>query len=518
MTITDPPLADKTELYINESSTATANVDSEIDTIVNKLPTQTSIEQTECKEDAGVVVVLEEENKITEYSIKEKLSRKRKWFILSIVALQGFLGPLTSSIYVPAISQVKHSFRTTSTAINATISLYVFIMGFAPLLWASLSERQGRRTVYLSAIFVYFMTTIGCALAQSIELFTALRAFQSVGASASQAVGAGTITDLFDVHQRGNAMGLFLLGPLVGPVVGPIAGGFINEYLDWRYIFWLLSGMGGLIFILVLFFVPETSAIILMKRSEFKVAHPNSRKQYILARIFGFEHEESIWKSMLRPFKFILLPAVILSTTPYSIAYGFMYFVIASLPHQLSYHYHYTSYQIGLAYLANGLGNAIGAFISGKWADRALNKIAVENKDKKKHLEVRLTPMWLGIILLPAGELIYGWCVHRSLNVFAGFTGLFLLGLGVGMVQTPCNTYIVDLYQNHSASAMSAGNLLRCISAGCTPLVAPTLIAKIGNDWSMTILAIISLMSGVCIFVVQRYGQSWQQKSNSRLN
>lgn len=38
-----------------------------------------------------------------------------------------------------------------------------------------------------------------------------------------------TITDLFDIHERGNAMGLFLLGPLVGPVVGPIVGGFINE-------------------------------------------------------------------------------------------------------------------------------------------------------------------------------------------------------------------------------------------------------------------------------------------------
>ena len=31
------------------------------------------------------------------------------------------------------------------------------------------------------------------------------------------------------MHERGNAMGLFLLGPLVGPVIGPIAGGFISE-------------------------------------------------------------------------------------------------------------------------------------------------------------------------------------------------------------------------------------------------------------------------------------------------
>ena len=44
-----------------------------------------------------------------------------------------------------------------------------------------------------------------------------------------------TITDLFLVHERGNAMGLFFLGPLIGPVVGPIAGGYINQCKYYRY-------------------------------------------------------------------------------------------------------------------------------------------------------------------------------------------------------------------------------------------------------------------------------------------
>ena len=86
-----------------------------------------------------------------------------------------------------------------------------------------------------------------------------------------------------------------------------------------------------------------------------------------------------------------------------------------------------------------------------------------------------------------------------------------LVGLGVGVVQTPCNTYIVDIYQKHSASAMSVANLLRCISAGCTPLIAPTLIESIGNGWSMTILAILSILSGVCILLIQKFGAKWRE-------
>lgn len=82
----------------------------------------------------------------------------------------------------------------------------------------------------------------------------------------------------------------------------------------------------------------------------------------------------------------------------------------------------------------------------------------------------------------------------------------------MGVVQTPSNTYIVDAYQKHSASAMSAANLLRCISAGCTPLIAPTLIGKIGNGWSMTILSVLSTMSGICIFIIGRYGPKWRER------
>jgi MFS family permease len=41
--------------------------------------------------------------------------------------------------------------------------------------------------------------------------------------------GIRTITDIFSASERGNAMGLFFLGPLIGPVLGPLAGGYINQ-------------------------------------------------------------------------------------------------------------------------------------------------------------------------------------------------------------------------------------------------------------------------------------------------
>lgn len=171
--------------------------------------------------------------------------------------------------------------------------------------------------------------------------------------------------------------------------------------------------MGGLIFVMILFFLPETSAIILRKRKQFKEKGRDYEKS---------EEKENLLQSMARPFKFFAKPVVILSTTPYSIAYGFMYFVIASLPHQLASHYNFSSYQIGLAYLSNGIGNALGALLSGKLSDRALSRV----DEKLRVPEFRLSPMWIGIFVLPIGELMYGWCVERNIHFMASLTGLFL--------------------------------------------------------------------------------------------
>lgn len=59
------------------------------------------------------------------------------------------------------------------------------------MIWAALSERYGRRFVYIGATLVYVASTVGCAESPNIGVFVMMRVFQSIGASAAQAVGAG---------------------------------------------------------------------------------------------------------------------------------------------------------------------------------------------------------------------------------------------------------------------------------------------------------------------------------------
>ncbi|ORX47209.1 MFS general substrate transporter, partial [Hesseltinella vesiculosa] len=183
-------------------------------------------------------------------------------------------------------------------------------------------------------------------------------------------------------------------------------------------------------------------------------------------------------------------PVLLLGSLPLALAYGFMYFMIASLPHLLVDNYNLSRTKVGLAYLPNGIGNALGALISGVASDRFMETKTGDTPRPER----RLALVWLGILALFIGEILYGWSVQYKINMALVMIGLFLLGVGVGFIQSPTNTYLVDVYAEISASAISASNLLRCTMAGITPLLAPTMISAIGNGWSLTLLGLITLL------------------------
>jgi MFS family permease len=62
-----------------------------------------------------------------------------------------------------------------------------------------------------------------------MPLFILMRCLQATGSSAVVAVGAGSLADMFEVHERGQKLGLFYGMPLLGPSIGPLIGGALGN-------------------------------------------------------------------------------------------------------------------------------------------------------------------------------------------------------------------------------------------------------------------------------------------------
>src|SRR5689334_24652088 len=76
----------------------------------------------------------------------------------------------------------------------------------------------------------------------------------------------GVLSDCFYPEQRGRAIAIYSLAPLLGPAVGPIAGGFIAQNTTWRWCFWSTTIFTGVVQCFGFFFLQETYAPELLGR------------------------------------------------------------------------------------------------------------------------------------------------------------------------------------------------------------------------------------------------------------
>lgn len=195
---------------------------------------------------------------VPEYHDARECPKMMKLGTILIVAFAAITGPMGASVMLPAIDDIVKDFDTTVTMVNVSVGIYLLSLGIFPLWWSTFSERHGRRSVYLVSFVMLFAFSIGAALSPSINALIIFRVFCGGCSASVQAVGAGTVGDLYIPSERGTAMGIYYLGPLMGPFLSPILGGIVAEYFGWRATQWLLVIISGLNVILILFFLPET--------------------------------------------------------------------------------------------------------------------------------------------------------------------------------------------------------------------------------------------------------------------
>jgi predicted MFS family arabinose efflux permease len=81
-------------------------------------------------------------------------------------------------------------------------------------------ELYGRRRLYQICNLLFLAFNIACGEAPNLGCLLAFRFLAGCAGVAPLTIGAGSIADLMVPEQRGSAMALFSLGPLLGPIIG----------------------------------------------------------------------------------------------------------------------------------------------------------------------------------------------------------------------------------------------------------------------------------------------------------
>ncbi|KAL8700614.1 MAG: hypothetical protein Q9201_005356 [Fulgogasparrea decipioides] len=443
-------------------------------------------------------------------------SIKRKWAATFVVSGFTFISPVSSSMVAPALKVISEDFGISSSAVaNITLSIFVLAYAVGPLFLGPLSEIFGRVYILQLSNLFYFAWNLACGFAQNTPEMMVFRFLSGVGGSAPLAIGGGVLSDCWLPEQRGKAMGIYSLAPLLGPAVGPIAGGFITEATTWRWIFWATCIADILIQILGLFFLQETYAPTLLKRKAERLRKETGNEKLYTE----FDNpDQSLFKklkiSTIRPFRLLgTQPIVQLIAVYMAYLFGLCYLILSTFPGLWEGVYHESVGIGGLNYISLGVGFTLGSQISARVNDIIYRRLKAKNNSIGKP-EFRIPAMFVSSPLIPIGLFWYGWSAQAHTHWIMPNIGMAIFGAGSIVCVQCMQTYIIDSYTKFAASAMAAAVVLRSLAGFGFPLFAPAMYDALHYGWGNSLLAFLGIFIGMpAPFVFWRYGEKLRSMS-----
>ncbi|WP_277100573.1 multidrug effflux MFS transporter [Corynebacterium riegelii] len=177
--------------------------------------------------------------------------------LMLTLAIFSSAGPLSIDMYLPGLPQLQQELGTTPGAVQLTISAFMIGMAVGNLLFGAISDGTGRKRPLVIASVIFFLTSVGCALAPTIGTLIAVRFLQGLAGGCVIVVSRAVVPDL--VHGVAAARAFSALQALSGfmPALAPAIGGLLIPTVGWRGVFWVLAGV-NLLQLVVALRMPET--------------------------------------------------------------------------------------------------------------------------------------------------------------------------------------------------------------------------------------------------------------------
>ncbi|MFJ7910577.1 MFS transporter [Kitasatospora sp. NPDC096204] len=165
--------------------------------------------------------------------------RHAHWLAVGTVCLGAFLGQLDASVIALVFPALGRHFDAGFAAVEwvALAYLLVLVALLAPIGW--LSDRVGRKTMYIGGFAVFGLSSLGAGFAGSLWVLVGCRAVQAVGAAMMQANSVALVARGVPGHAMRRALGIQASAQGLGLALGPSLGGLLVEHASWRWVFWV---------------------------------------------------------------------------------------------------------------------------------------------------------------------------------------------------------------------------------------------------------------------------------------
>jgi hypothetical protein len=338
----------------------------------------------------------------------------------------------------------------------------------------------GRRPVMLGSLVAFAAGLIGCSQCNTFGSLMACRIIQNLGSGVCEALPVQLVNDIFFIHERGKRLGYYTVALCLG-ATGPLYAGYmLAGGYSWRLFFYVEFAFAMALLIMAFFFVEETSynreaskaqlgAAITPEENEKGAAtnlseipsNAQGRKSFVstLKPWSGINRDAPFFSVMWRSFTYFLVPPVFWVVTTYGIyiglgalAFNFTFPIKIVAPP-----YNWSQENSGLIAVANAVGFFL-AFPFTTSSDRLAARLTKRN-NMIREAEMRLGVMLPGMLIAPAGLILYGFTAEKDLHWFGYMAGVAMTNWGAYFYFTFTLAYAVDSYTVNLSEMLIAMNL-----------------------------------------------------------
>lgn len=175
----------------------------------------------------------------------------RRIFLILAVCLGTFMATLDISIVNVALPAIGRDLEANMSMLQWIIDAYALCLSALILSVGPISDRYGRKKIWLTGIVIFTLGSAICAFSTSPQMLIAGRIIQGVAAAALIPGALSIITQAFSNDiERIRIIGIWSAVSALSLIIGPILGGFLVDSFNWTTIFLINIPIGLLTLLL----------------------------------------------------------------------------------------------------------------------------------------------------------------------------------------------------------------------------------------------------------------------------
>jgi MFS transporter, DHA1 family, multidrug resistance protein len=380
---------------------------------------------------------------------KSNLLNSKRLKLAAILGTLAAFAPLSIDMYLPALPHIAEELNTTQTFVQLSLTLFMLGLALGQLLVGPLSDIRGRRTPLLIGLAIYSIASLLCAFSPSIWIFVTLRFIQGLSGAAGIVLSRAIVRDIYSGLELTRFFSLLALVNGIAPILAPVLGSFVLLFAPWKAVFIILSLIGVVMFLLVLFSLPETLPVDSRSKGGIKQTASTFKQLFLDRSFIGFAVSLALVNAVL--FAYISGSSFVLQN------------IYGTSPQAYS-----------LIFAINGIGIAIASQITGKFAGRI--------SDTKLFV--------VGIAMAFIGSITLLILLLFQAGLYFILPPLLIAVSSIGVVMTTGNSLAL---QNQGMIAGSASALLGMLQFVLAGIVAP--LTGMGNHPAISMGVVMTIVS-----------------------